>query len=327
MSPQDRLLRLLKIVRLLQSGQSYTSTDLAKESGVSQRTIFRDLQLLQRAGVVYGRDDGDTGYVLQDATLLPATDFTLAETLALLVLCNQLGDHSGGIPFQRDARSAALKLLSNLPTELRDELGELTRAISIDLGPHNTLHHAHAAYDALTMAIADGKKIQIQYGSLSGEGDIETTLSPFHLLFKRRSWYVIGHSELHDETRIFNVGRIQSWELLAEAYDIPGSFKIDRFLANAWALIPERGKRMRVVLRFEPLVAKNVAEVRWHKTQQIFWNDNGTLNFSVVVDGLTEIRWWILGYGAQVEVLEPSELRDDIRQSIEQMRRIYTPNE
>lgn len=327
MPPQDRLLRLLKIVRLLQSGQAYTSSELAKENGVSQRTIFRDLQLLQRAGIVYSRDEADTGYVLQDATLLPATDFTLAETLALLVLCNQLGDHTGGIPFQRDARSAALKLLSNLPAEMRDELGELTRAISIDLGPHNTLHHAHAAYDVLTMALADGKKIRIQYGSLSGEGNIETTLSPFHLLFKRRSWYVIGHSELHDETRIFNVGRIQSWESLTDTYDIPTSFKIDRFLANAWALIPERGQRMRVVLRFQPMVAKNVAEVRWHKTQQIFWNDDGTLDFSVVVDGLTEIRWWILGYGAQVEVLEPSELRDDICHAIEQMRQVYMPDE
>ena len=242
MTPNDRLLRLLRIVRLLQSGRPYTSTELAKESGVSQRTIFRDLQLLQRAGVVYGRDDADTGYILQDATLLPSTDFTISETLALLVLCNELGHTTSGIPFQRDARSAALKLLSNLPAELRDELGELTRAISIDLGPHNTLHHAHAAYDALTMAIADGRKTRIIYGSLSGEGTIETTLSPYHLMFKRRSWYVVGYSDLHDETRIFNVGRIQSWEMLSDEYEIPASFKIERFLGNAWALIPERGK-------------------------------------------------------------------------------------
>ncbi len=327
MTPNDRLLRLLRIVRLLQSGRPYTSTELAKESGVSQRTIFRDLQLLQRAGVVYGRDDADTGYILQDATLLPSTDFTISETLALLVLCNELGHTTSGIPFQRDARSAALKLLSNLPAELRDELGELTRAISIDLGPHNTLHHAHAAYDALTMAIADGRKTRIIYGSLSGEGTIETTLSPYHLMFKRRSWYVVGYSDLHDETRIFNVGRIQSWEMLSDEYEIPASFKIERFLGNAWALIPERGKRTRVVLRFQPMVAKNVAEVRRHKTQQIFWNDDETLDFQVVVDGLTEIRWWILGYGAQVEVLEPLELRRDIRNAIQQMQQIYSEDD
>ncbi|WP_166831353.1 helix-turn-helix transcriptional regulator [Thalassoroseus pseudoceratinae] len=327
MAPQDRLLRLLRIVRLLQSGRPYTSTELAKESDVSQRTIFRDLQLLQRAGIVYSRDESDTGYVLQDATLLPSTDFTLAETLALLVLCNQLGDTTKGIPFQRDARSAALKLLSSLPGELRDELSELTQSISIDLGPHNTLHHAHAAYDALTMAISDGRKIHLHYGSLSSEGDIETTLSPYHLLFKNRSWYVVGYSQLHDETRIFNVGRIQKWELLAESFECPASFKIERFLGNAWALIPERGRRTRVVLRFQPMVAKNVAEVRWHKTQQIFWNDDGTLEFQVVVDGLTEIRWWILGYGAQVEVLEPLQLRNNIRDSIEQMRQIYAEDD
>ena len=57
------------------------------------------------------------------------------------------------------------------------------------------------------------------------------------------------------------------------------------------------------------MVADNVAEVAWHKTQRAVRNDDGTLDFHVTVSGLQEISWWILGYGDQAEVLQPVELR------------------
>jgi proteasome accessory factor B len=56
-------------------------------------------------------------------------------------------------------------------------------------------------------------------------------------------------------------------------------------------------------------VAGNVAEVQWHASQRVQWNDDGSIEFHVSVDGLGEITWWILGYGDQVEVISPPELR------------------
>ena len=52
-------------------------------------------------------------------------------------------------------------------------------------------------------------------------------------------------------------------------------------------------------MHFEKLVAKNVAEVTWHKTQRLVWLDDGRLDFHVTVSGINEISWWILGYGDQ----------------------------
>jgi proteasome accessory factor B len=64
-----------------------------------------------------------------------------------------------------------------------------------------------------------------------------------------------------------------------------------------------------VVIRFEKTVARNVAEVRWHRTQRSKFLDDGRLEYCVTVSGLHEISWWVLGYGDQAEVLEPPELR------------------
>ncbi len=88
-------------------------------------------------------------------------------------------------------------------------------------------------------------------------------------------------------------------------------------------MIREKPRNQRVVIRFDKLVADNVAEVRWHKTQSITRRADGSIDFEVIVDGLREISWWILGYGDQAEVVSPPELREMIAARVSNMARRY----
>ena len=85
--------------------------------------------------------------------------------------------------------------------------------------------------------------MRIRYRSLNEGEEIRTKLNPYRLFFSRRSWYVVGRSSLHRATRTFNLGRIAEIELLDDRYQIPRGFSIERFLRNAWHLIPEPGPR------------------------------------------------------------------------------------
>lgn len=323
MASLDRIRRLLRLVEFLQSGRSYNAGELAELCGVSRRTIFRDLNLLQDSGIPVHFNEGRRGYSLPTSLYLPSTDLTLNEALSLLLLCHELGNEQRGIPFQSSARSAVAKLLSTLPQHLREYVGELAELVQVRAPPHNLLHGAGPVYETLMQALGRRRRVRILYRSLTEWRDITTLLSPYRLLFVRRSWYAIGRSSLHRSVRTFNLGRILKAEIINRSYEIPRRFSLDRYLGNAWSLIRERGKRFEVVVRFQPKVAYNVAEVQWHKTQRLVWNDDGTLDFHVTVDGLQEIVWWILGYGDQAEVLEPPELRDEVRRHAEAMRKKY----
>ena len=59
-----------------------------------------------------------------------------------------------------------------------------------------------------------------------------------------------------------------------------------------------------------------------HSTQKMTHNDDGTLTVEFLVDGLGEIRWWILGYGDQVEVLAPVALRKRIARTAKRMAKL-----
>jgi len=323
MPVSQRIQRLLTLVQLLQSGRNHNALQLADLCNCSRRTVFRDLNTLQEAGIHVFYDEQEQGYSLPSNMFLPPTDFTLDEALALLTLCYELADETGGVPFHEAARSAGLKLASNLPQHLRDHLNEISQTVSVRLDSHNPIASGRGHYDLFLQAITQRRCVRILYQSLTEWEEISTVVHPYRLLFIRRSWYIIGRSTLHREIRTFNMGRVTKMELLETNYKIPPRFSLERYLGNAWHLIREPDNSHEVVVRFQKMVAHNVAEVAWHKTQQITWNDDGTMDFSVTVDGLNEISWWILGYGDQAEALQPPELRTLLASRLSGMNLTY----
>ena len=261
-------------------------------------------------------------YFIPSSFFLPPTNFTPAEALSIIALAGRLGA-SDQLPFYEPARRAALKLESSLPKVIRDEMRSITRSIQIRVGQNNPLQEKEEVYQQLVDSIASRRVVQIVYESLTEWDTITTKLRPYQLLFSRRSWYVIGRSTLHAEPRTFNLDRISQITLLKEKYAMPRGFSVDRYLGNAWHLIPEPGRDHNVVVRFQPLVARNVAEVLWHKNQQLKWRSDRTLDFQVRVSGLNEICWWILGYGDQAEVIKPMKLRRLVAHRISNMQSVY----
>jgi proteasome accessory factor B len=311
------------LIGLLQAGRGYNTDALAQTCGVSRRTVFRDLDLLRLSGIPLLFDEKQQGYRIPGACLLPPTNFTPEEALALLVVCHEFGKDSA-LPFLSPARSAAVKLESNLPARLRDQLRDVTAALHIQPPPTNPLTGYKPVYDQLLDAAATRRSVRIRYCSLKEEKEIITRLDPYGLFFSRRSWYVAGRSSLHRAKRTFNLGRILKIETLDEHFQVPRGFSIERYLGNAWHMIPEKGRDQQIVIRFSKLVAQNVAEVNWHKTQRIEFRDDGSADFHVTVSGLNEISWWILGYGDQAEVLQPLALRHMIADRAKRMVEKYS---
>ncbi len=310
------------MIGLLQAGSGHNADSLACECGVTRRTVFRDLKTLQESGVPIEFDELRQRYCIPTAYYLPPTNFTPEEALSLIVLCNELGERRG-LPFLSPARKAAMKLEGSLSPQLRKLLQAVGGTVKIRPARTSSRAEQQPVFDQLVEALANRRSVRIQYDSFAERKTIITRLNPYRLLFSRRSWYVIGRSSLHRATRTFNLNRVLDLKSLDEHYEFPRGFSIDRYLGNAWHLIPEPGPDFQIVVRFRPMVAQNVAEVGWHKTQRVVQNDDGTIDFHATVSGLSEISWWILGYGDQAEVLKPAQLRRIIADRATRMARIY----
>ncbi|MGA2915367.1 MAG: YafY family protein [Sedimentisphaerales bacterium] len=303
----SRVSRIVNILTTLQSGQKYAPADLEKMLGVSKRTVFRDLRELQSIGVPYKYNSKDGGYSIDPKFFLPPVDFTLAEALSILTLVHKVRNHLP-MPFRNSALLAGLKVENNLPAEVRSYCQTSLHKVTIAPEQYTVIKSLDSLYNTIQKAIRKKNVLSLSYNSLYEQQAINTNLHPYHLLYKNRSWYVIGFSQLHKMIRTFNLGRIKSVETLADKFTDGDNFDLYEYLGRAWSLIPE-GRLYNIKLKFSPLVAHNVSEVQWHSTQQALWNEDGSVVLTFRVDGLGEISWWVLGYGDQVQVLEPAALR------------------
>jgi proteasome accessory factor B len=172
-------------------------------------------------------------------------------------------------------------------------------------------------------AIAASRCVRILYDDISEAEPIVTRLSPYRLLFIGRNWYVIGRSSLHRTVRTFCLNRIIQLDLLDHAYHLPRGFNLDRHLKNAWQLFPEAGIDWRIVIHFRKKVARSIAEILWHKTQQTRFEPDGSLVLLCIVSGLDEISWWVMGYGDQAEVIDPPQLRRIVSERARKMLQYY----
>ena len=319
----SRIYRLLRLITLLQQGRSYTANELAEELGVSRRTVFRDLNMLEMAHIPYYFDEQRSGYRINHRFFLPPVNLTLGEALAVLMLTGRLRS-TGKLPLMSEGAKAAAKVESVLPAAIQGHVGSVLEKLSFSLGPVSSHQQGDQLFERISTAIGDRLICRIAYHSLADGGKIDLTVHPQHLLFKGRGWYLLAWTREHGQVRTLKLDRIGRLEVTDEVFEEVKPLQVEDHFGLAWNMIPE-GTEYDIHLRFESKVARNVAEVQWHRTQQTTFNNDGTLDFRARVDGLGEITWWILGYGDQVEVLAPQQLRESVTGIARNVVRRYEP--
>ena len=307
---------------MLEQGGTYNADHLAKVHEVSRRTIFRDLETLRDAGVKLKYNRRAESYSLAEPVPMSVGDLSTDEAVALVTLANQLGDERH-VPFFTAAGKAARKLSSSLPRKARKQLEDVANAVTIVPQGVAVLESKRELFGKLLDARRLRRVLQMEYASLTEWETIRTKLRPYQLMYCRHSWYIVGRSSVHREVRTFKLARIVDLEMMEEEFSLPRGFSLRRYLGNAWRMVPETGKDLKVVIRFSSLVATNVAEVVWHPTQKLEPQADGSLLFHAKVSGINEISWWILGYADQAEVLRPQRLRKLVGERAASMARIY----
>ncbi len=317
----SRIYRLLRLVTLLQSGRNYTAHELAEELQVSRRTVFRDLNALEMAHIPYYYDAATHGYRISPHFFLQPVNLTLGESLAILALTGRLQSESS-VPLLSEGARAAAKLESILPPSIREHVGSIIDQLSVRLGPMAKHDGANKYFDQLAGAIIRKNVCKMQYDSFYEGKSINVTIHPRRLVFMQRAWYVLAWSLMHKEIRTFKLVRIEQLEVTKREFTPRGDVTPELHFGNAWAMIPE-GKMYKVHLHFTPKVAGNAAEVQWHSSQRVEWNEDGSLEFFADVDGIGEISWWVLGYGDQVKVISPKPLANRVAKMADNIRKQY----
>ena len=302
-----RLHRILKIVRLLEQGRPYGANELARECHVCRRTVFRDLEAIEKAGFIIWHDYQTRAYRMHQPNSLAPINLDVSEASELFLVASLL-DEKQGIPLLHTGREVMSKLEAHLPLDIK--LGALrrARATAIRLGPTVRFDALQATYDLLQEAIGRRLRLRCRYLFQGDSMPLSLHLEPYWLLFYRHEWHVVGRNDRHNRVCTFRLSRLEDITLTKQKFARPAAYSLTDYLGNAWGVMPGE-KTYEVRLRFSHVVGADVAEVQWHKTQRTARESSGSVLFSATVDGLDEIAWWVHSFGAHVEILEPDALR------------------
>ena len=314
-SHHDRQARMLRLEHMLcQNVDGMTVAEMAKACGVSTRTIRRDLVAMEEAMKLPVWQEG-TRRGIDRNHYLPPIRFSAMEALAILMAVRL---YQG---MDRDCDSEILdtflKLNNILPARFQEQVRltlDRVRGRQQDTQYSRTLR-------CLCQAMLEGRKCHISYWSMGDDEPGDRTIAPYFIepVARERAVYVIGRCDRTAEVRTFKLDRILECRVLDETYAIPQGFTVDKYLGNSFSVFTPSPSRpvKTIVLKFAPAFARYMEESRCHPSQVNEKLADGSLKVTLRVADTPDFVGWILGWGDQVEVLEPPGLRRQVRQKAE----------
>lgn len=295
--------RLIGILSVLLQQERVTAPELSRRFEVSRRTINRDIEDLCRAGIPIVTAQGQNGGIsIMEGYRIDRTLLTSGEMQTILAGLQSLDSVSG--------TNRVAQLMEKLSAGGSDWMSG-SRNILIDLSSWYKESLA-PKIEQIRTAMDSHRLLSFTYYSPHGES--QRLIEPYYLIFRWSSWYVWGYCTMREDYRLFKLNRMEEIHLgtafeprtvplpdLRNERIFPGGIRV-RALFNSdckWRLVEE----------FGPLCFEEQSD--------------GRLLFKADYTDEENLLTWLLSFREKVELLEPSQLRDKLRDSVREILKRY----
>ena len=287
--------RLFEIVYILLDKKIITSKELAERFEVSQRTIYRDIETLSSAGIPVYMSKGKGGGIsmLPDFVLNKAviTDEEKDDILSSLKAVNAVN---------LSKTDTALKKLSSLFGESNADW------IEVDFSSWSNMQNETEAFNTIKSAILRKRVISFSYASAKGQRT-SREVEPLKLCFKSGAWYLYGYCRSRCDFRFFKLRRIRELSTSEENYQRKSPKQIF-FGKNMY-----QEEYVKLKLKLSAEAAYRVYDEFDHYEQQ----EDGSFIVEIKYPKGQWIFYYIASFGSQCEVLEPVDVRNDVKAELQ----------
>jgi proteasome accessory factor B len=315
--------RVHDIIRLIEARHGITVDDMAEETGVVRRTIYRDLAAVQEAGypLISEWHNGRKVYrFLTRFKDVPPISFTLQELMTLYFLRSQF-DLLEGTPFGEELQSIFRKVNSVLPPRYAAHMERIASVTIPLLQGRRDFGKVGEQLRLLRDALIFQYRVKLGYRSAGRKKATTYMVDPYSLIFHRGGLYLLGFAHNRRGLRTFAVERLTRVEVERERFEIPENFRAEERFRNAFGIVDEAAMQVRV--RFSPTVAHAVRDRIWHPSQRVEPLPDGGVIISFEAGGRMEILSWLLSFGEHAELLAPADLSGEAAGKIADMAKLY----
>ncbi len=331
---QDTTLRYLKILtaglpvfpRRISTGELQRRLERDNPAyRVSARTMQRDLEKLSGDFPIGSTDEGGRRYWFwiekNDLTQIPAMSeqTALALRLAESWLAPLLPPSRLSLlrPYFKHAR----KVLKNTPLNAWQDKVSIVPESQALLPPRIRKDVQETVYEALLQ----NRQLTVLYQGRGERKAKERLLNPLGLVVRKQIIYLIATAWDYTDPWHYALHRINSASMESAPARTPPGFRLETHIHTERAFsYPASSARLKLKIRVSKALAEHLLECRLAADQKCKAGKDGRSLITATVKDTNELRWWLLGLGAAVEVLAPKSLRAEMQARIGDMNKIYT---
>ena len=296
------------------------ASSLAEKFEISVKTAQRNIESLRdRLGAPLEYDRSKKGYYYSNSNFRLATpDITQEEILAILVAQNILSLSAGGVISQK-IKSFGRKLfgtpelLGLNQKRLNDSFSSTWNEYAPAQGP---------VFQSTMRSLIENKLLEFAYTSPKNNKSNIRIVEPHHLQHYMGNWILVGYCHLRKDWRKFKLSRMADVKIKDQVFSPRPKSEWQDQLEGGFGIF--QGAQIQLIkLKFNAFRAPWIREQVWHEDQSIEMLPAGGLILSFPACQLHEVKMRVLQFGADVEVLEPEELRTEIKNEILKAQRLY----
>ncbi|MDF2652545.1 MAG: YafY family transcriptional regulator [Paenibacillus sp.] len=308
--------RLMELMMTVNRKRRFKVQELADEFGVSKRTILRDLQELSELGVpLYSEVGPHGGYQVIRERVLPPIAFTEEEAVAMFFAVHALR-HYSSLPFEAESASALRKFYLHMPGDIRDRIDSMKDRVDF-ITPTRL---SDAPFLAILLGAAVHQKVlAIEYESKE-EGMSSRQIQPVYIYANNGYWYCSAYCFIRKGIRVFRCDRIRE-----ASYDMSDTKPLDLGDINLTRRVVAKPKDP-VRLRAEVSrsgVQRCEAELWLASMLHVREDGSGMIDADVSLSDIPFYADFFIGFGDEVVLEEPAELKYAIRRRLSELLTRY----
>jgi predicted DNA-binding transcriptional regulator YafY len=318
-----RASRLLTIMMMLQTRGRMSAEALATELEVSVRTVYRDIDQLSAAGVpVYADIGRNGGFALLDGWRTRLTGLTPPEAQAMFL--SGLPGPAAELGLGDEVAQAELKLLAALPADWQAEAKRMSSRFHLDPAGWFQPGHQHEHLKLVADAVWGERRLAVRYESWTRISD--RVLEPLGVVLKGGIWYVVAQTE--GKVRTFRLSNILALVATGETFERPAGFDLPAYWAQSTAQFEKDVYTGTAVVRASERGRNRLKEISATvkaavERAEITPDAQGWATLTIPIE---EVGWAtreMIRIGAELEVLEPPDLRARVGEAARQMAALY----
>lgn len=298
------------ILLQLQDNGWQRAVDLAHALSVSPRTIYRDMQALEEAGVPLRAVPGK-GYQLEGDYLLNPVALTVDEAVMLVLGSAFAAQNFDGV-YQASARSAHHKLTQQLPEDRREHARSLESGVHLVPASAFGNPTEERLLRTLRRALLEERTVQVHGTEHAASPYL---FDPYGLVRQGPTWYVVGYAHADERVRHVRLDRMANLDVHPSTFKRPSGYRTAPGIRQS---LPERPVRV----LFSSEVAASVQAPPYIHVASTEQRTDG-LFMTVHVHHEQEVLPWLLSWGAHVRVLHPPALQRRIAGEARRMAAQY----